>query len=207
MLVGGAKRQLLDDIQEAIKSAGLTAESVMPSLIGPINAFELAMPEIFSKEVVALIDIGFKNTTINILNEGDLALSRVVAIGGDKLTASLAETMSTSYAEAEGMKLGMIAEVQPYIEPVISSLGRELRASIDFFEHQQDKTVMHVYVCGGTAGSELIRQLLQAELMVECKAWNPASFIEHAMPPQQLADFENVASQLTVAIGAAVATF
>ena len=66
---------------------------------------------------------------------------------------------------------------------------------------------MHVYVCGGTAGSELIRQLLQAELMVECKAWNPASFIEHAMPPQQLADFENVASQLTVAIGAAVATF
>ena len=207
VLVGGAKRQLLDDIQEAIKSAGLTAESVMPSLIGPINAFELAMPEIFSKEVVALIDIGFKNTTINILNEGDLALSRVVAIGGDKLTASLAETMSTSYAEAEGMKLGMIAEVQPYIEPVISSLGRELRASIDFFEHQQDKTVMHVYVCGGTAGSELIRQLLQAELMVECKPWNPASFIEHAMPPQQLADFENVASQLTVAIGAAVATF
>ena len=207
VLVGGAKGQLMNDLQEAIKGAGLVADSVMPALLGPINAFELAMPEVFAKEIVALIDIGFKNTTISILNEGDIALSRVVAIGGDKLTLALSETMSTSYAEAEGMKLGMITEVQPYLEPVIASLGRELRASIDYFEHQQDKTVAHIFVSGATSSSEVIRQLLQVELLVECKPWNPTASTEHTLPPQQLADLDNVAPQLTVAIGAAVAAF
>jgi type IV pilus assembly protein PilM len=205
VLVGGARRQVVEDMQEAIKNAGLISDSVMPALLGPVNAFEMALPEVFAKENVALIDIGFKNTTICILKEGDLALSRVVNIGGDNLTADLATILSISYAEAEGLKVGMTSEVQPHLEPTVATLGRELRASIDFFEHQHDKTVSQVFLAGGTAGSELILQLLQAELMVECKTWNPTSFTQPALPPQQTAELDAVASQLTVAIGAAVA--
>ena len=205
VLVGGARRQLLEDMQEAIKGAGLVAESVTCALIGPVNAFELAMPEVFAKENVALIDLGFKNTTISILHEGDLALSRVVNIGGDKLTAALSEAMGISYAEAEGIKVGMPSEVQSHLEPIVTALGRELRASIDYFEHQQDKVVSHVFISGGTSGSELIVQLLQSELMAECKTWNPTLFTQPALPPQQTAELDAVASQLTVALGAAVA--
>jgi len=206
VLVGGARRQTVDDMQDAIKNAGLAADAVIPALLGPINAFELCFPEIYAKENVALIDVGFKSTTISVLQEGDLALSRVVNIGGDKLTADLSEILSISYAEAEGIKIGMTADVQPHIEPAISALGRELRASIDFFEHQQDKTVSQAYLSGGTAGSELIMQLLQAELMVECKTWNPTCFAQPMLPPQQTAELDAVASQLTVAIGAALAS-
>ena len=205
VLVGGARRQLVEDLQSAIKGAGLTAESVMPSLIGPVNAFELAMPEVFTKENVVLIDIGFKNTTISILQQGDLALSRTVAIGGDKLTACLAEAMGISYAEAEGIKVGMAAEVQPHLEPIITTLGRELRASIDFFEHQHDMTVSQILISGGTSSSELIRQMLQAELMTACNTWNPAATIQPALSPHQTAELDAIAPQLTVAIGAAVA--
>lgn len=205
VLVGGARRQLMDDLQEAIKSAGLSAESVTPAIVGPVNAFELAMPEVFARENVALIDVGFKNTTISILQEGDLALSRVVNIGGDKMTASLAEAMGISYAEAEGIKVGMASEVQPHLEPMITALGRELRASIDYFEHQHDKIVAQIFVSGGSSGSELINQLLQVELMAECKTWNPTVFLQPALPPQQTAELDAVAPQLTVAIGAAVA--
>ena len=205
VLVGGAKRQLVDDLQNAIRGAGLTADSVVPSLIGPVNAFEAAMPDVFAKENVVLIDIGFKNSTISILQEGDLALSRTVAIGGDKLTASLAEAMGISYAEAEGIKVGMASEVQPHLEPIITTLGRELRASIDFFEHQHDLTVGQIFISGGTSCSELIRQMLQAELMTACNVWNPATNIQPVLSPQQAAELDAVAPQLTVAIGAAVA--
>lgn len=206
VVVGGAKRQLVDDLQSAIKNAGLAADSVVPSLIGPANAFEMAMPEVFAKENVALIDIGFRNTTISILHEGDLALNRTVAIGGDKLTATLAEAMGISYAEAEGIKVGMAAEVQPHLEPIVTTLGRELRASIDFFEHQHDLNVGHIYLSGGTSASELIRQMLQAELMSSLNIWNPASAIQPALSPQQTAELDAVAPQLTVAIGAAIAS-
>ena len=74
------------------------------------------------------MDIGFKSSTICILQEGELVLSRVVGIGGDKITGGLAENMAISYAEAEGIKMGMPAEVQPILEALVAPLGRELRA-------------------------------------------------------------------------------
>jgi type IV pilus assembly protein PilM len=207
VLVAGAKKQTLDDMQNAIKMTGLTADHVLPGLFGPVNAFELAMPEVFSREVVALVDIGFKNTSICVLQEGDLVLSRVVAIGGDRLTTGLAESLGISYAEAEGIKVGMPSEVQSNLEALVAPLGRELRASIDFFEHQHDKAVSQVFISGGSARSEFIVQTLQTELMAECKPWNPLSFLQVQLPPQQTAEIEQVAPQLTVAIGAAAASF
>ena len=207
VLVAGAKKQLVEDMQTAVKSTGYTAENIVPGLIGPVNAFEMAMPEIFSREVIALVDVGFKNTTICVLQEGDLVLSRVVNIGGDRLTNGLAESLGISYAEAEGIKVGMPTEVQANLESLVLPLGRELRASIDFFEHQQDKAVSQVFISGGSARSEFIVQTLQTELMVECKPWNPVSFLEVALPPQQSAEIDHVAPQLAVAVGAALAAF
>jgi type IV pilus assembly protein PilM len=207
VLVVGARKQLVDDMQLAVRNTGMTPDHIVPGLIGPVNAFESAMPEIFNKEVVALVDIGFKNTSICLLQEGELILSRVVGIGGDKLTSGLAESLGISYAEAEGIKVGMPSEVQSQLESLVLPLGRELRASIDFFEHQQDKTVGHVYVSGASAVSELIVQTLQTEMMVECKSWNPLNFMEIALPPQQTSEIEHVAPRLSVAIGAALAAF
>jgi len=207
VLVAGAKKQLVDDMQAAVRNTGLIADHVVPALVGPVNAFELAMPEAFNKEVVALVEIGFKNTTICLLQEGELILSRVVGIGGDRLTNGLAESLGISYAEAEGIKVGMAGEVRTQLETLVMPLGRELRASIDFFEHQQDKTVTAVYIGGGSARSPLIIETLHSELMVECKTWNPINFLQVAVPPQQSAEVEHVAPQLSVAIGAALAAF
>lgn len=206
VLVAGAKSQVVFGLQTAAKNAGLVPDSVVPSLIGPVNAFEVAMPEVFAKEVVALVDIGFKNSTICLLQEGELILSRVVGIGGDKLTEGLAEALGTSYAEAEGIKIGMPQEVQSSLELLVSPLGRELRALIDFFEHQQDRQVGQVFVCGGTARSDCILQILQTELMVECKRWNPVASLQLALAPEQVAEIEQVAPQLAVAVGCATAT-
>src|SRR5262249_13355918 len=119
VLVAGAKRQLVDDIQNAVKTTGMIADHIVPGLVGPVNAVEMAMPDVFAKEVIALVDVGFKNTTICLLQEGELILSRVVAIGGDKLTNGLAESLGISYAEAEGIKVGMPGEVQTQLEGLV----------------------------------------------------------------------------------------
>jgi type IV pilus assembly protein PilM len=207
VLVAGAKGQVVDTMQAAIRSAGLTPDYLLPGLIGPVNAFEAAMPEVFSKEIVALVEIGFKNTTVCILQEGELALSRVVAIGGDRITSSLAEGLAISYAEAEGIKVGMPQEVESHLEATLSPLGRELRASIDFFEHQRDKAVSQVYLSGASAQSDFMVQILQREMMIECKTWNPLGSLDLALPPEQTAEIESAAPKLTTAIGAAYATF
>jgi type IV pilus assembly protein PilM len=207
VLVGGAKKSLTDDLQSAVRQAGLVPDQVIPGIVGPVNAFELAMPEPFAKDAVALVDIGFKTTTISLLLKGELIVSRVVNIGGDKLTQGLAESMGISYAEAEGIKVGMPTEVESNLEPLLTPLGRELRASVDFFEHQQDRTVSQIYISGGSARSEFIMKNLETHLAVPCKVWNPTANLQLALPAAQAGEIEHVAPQLTVALGAGVAAF
>ena len=207
VLAAAAKQQLVDDVMRATQLAGLTAECMVPGLIGPINTFEQALPDIYAKETVALVDIGFKHTSVCVLDRGELALTRVVNIGGDKLTAGLAENMNISYAEAEGIKVGMAPEVESALQLQVIPLGREIRASLDFFEHQQDRPVSQVYISGATARSEMILQMLHSELLLECKTWNPTGFLQLALPGQQAVEVDHIGPQLTVAIGAALAAF
>jgi len=207
VLATAAKQQLVDDFVRATQLAGLTAECMIPGLIGPMNTFEQALPEIYAAETVALVDIGFKHTSVCVLDRGELALTRVVNIGGDKLTAGLAEALGISYAEAEGIKVGMAPEVEGPLQMQVIPLGREIRASLDFFEHQQDRPVSQVYLSGASARSEMILQILHSELLLECKTWNPTGFPQLALPGQQAVEVDQIGSQLTVAIGAALAAF
>jgi len=204
VLVAAAKQQLVGDFHTAAKNAGLTLDCLAPGLTSPVNAFELAMAKEFADEVVALVDVGFKHSSICVLDHGELALTRVVNIGGDKLTAGLAEMMNISYAEAEGIKVGMAPEVQSSLETQVSPLGRELRASLDFFEHQQDRPVAQIFVSGGSARSEMILQMLHTEMLADCRTWNPTGFLQLALPGQQAVEIEHLGSQLAVAIGAAL---
>jgi type IV pilus assembly protein PilM len=201
--VGGARNDYLTSIANAVKAAGLIPDQVTLTLLGPANALEIAQPEAFQKETIALVDLGFKSTSISILDEGELCLSRSVEIGGDRLTSGLSEGLGISYAEAEGIKIGMPGEVEAHLQPLIAPLGRELRASIDFFEHQREKTVGQVLISGGAARSDFIVQMLQSELVVTSKAWYPTNGIKLNLPAQQVSEVEQTATQLAVAIGSA----
>ncbi len=205
VLVAAARKQLVDQYTTAAKNAGMVAEHVMPGLIGPLNTFEVMMPEVFTRQTVALVDIGFKSTTICISQEGNLVLSRVVSIGGDRLTNGLVDSMGVNYGEAENLKLSLTPEAQTILEALVIPLGRELRASIDFFEHQADKTVSKVYISGGSSKSEVVVQILQSELMIECESWKTMTPFQIVLPPEQASELENVGPRLNVAIGGALA--
>jgi type IV pilus assembly protein PilM len=207
VLVAAAKQQLISDFMQAASLSGMLADAMVPSLVGPINAFELALPEVFEKETVALVDIGFKHTSVCVLDRGELSTNRVINIGGDQITAGLAESKNISYSEAEGIKMGMAAEVEAELQMQVVPLGREIRASLDFFEHQQDRPVTQVYVSGGSARSEMIVQMLHSEVLVECKTWSPTGFLQLALPGVQAAEIEHIGPQLTVAIGIALAAY
>lgn len=201
------KNSVVEHYVEACKQAGLVLEMLTPSSICPINAFELAMPEAFAKEIVALVEIGFRSSSISILRAGEFMMNRVVPLGGDKLTTGLSDTLNVSYSEAEGMKFGMPEEIQYAMQALLMPLGRELRASIDFFEHQFDKTVPQVLVSGGSARSQFVIDTLQGEMMVSVKGWNPGSFLQVALPGPQILQWEQSGPNVAVAVGGALGGF
>ena len=205
VLVGAAKNSLVEERLKLIRGAGLQAEALVPELICPVNAFELAEPELFAKESIALVDLGFSHSSICLVLDGELVLSRVVSFGGDKITTGLAEALGTSYTEAEGIKVALAHEVQTTLAPMLAPLARELRASIDFFEHQHDRPVGKVFVSGAAARSDYLLEALQSELMIPCATWNPIGTVTLAVPGQQQATLEPSAALLSTAVGAALA--
>lgn len=207
VLVAAAKEEFVNNIFDACKSAGFHLDCVFPSLLGPINAFEKSMPEVFNSDVVALVDLGYKSSTILLLNRGEMSMSRTVTIGGQQITRELADTMQCPEEEAESLKIGMMEEVQTFLYPLLSPLGRELRASVDYFEHSNDTTVSKVYFTGAAAASSYFIETLQTELMIPCEAWNPVNGLEHNLPPEKMGDIEAVGPQLSVAVGAALGGF
>lgn len=204
VLIAAAKSQLVEDYSKATKTAGLIADHVVPGILGPVNAFESAFPEAWQSDVVALVDLGFKSSSISIVREGELGLNRVVGIGGDRLTAGLADAMNISYAEAEGIKIGMPSEVQTILEALLVPLARELRASMDFFEHQQDRAISRVLVSGAGAKSEFVLQILRQELGAECATWDATRSLKQELPQHQVAELQEIYPQLSVAVGTAL---
>src|ERR1044071_8418732 len=64
VLIAAARKQVVDEIVNGAKAAGFVPEVVVPALVGPANVFERSVPEVYKNEVVAIVDIGFKNSSI-----------------------------------------------------------------------------------------------------------------------------------------------
>lgn len=205
VIVAGAPASLVANISNGIRQAGFEPAAVVPGLIAPINTLERAAGELLSKEIIAYVDLGHLSSTICILQQGEPVLNRVVPIGGKKITEELTNVLKIDYAEAEEIKTTSPEAALITLEQVVRPLGRELRALVDFFEHQQDRQVTKVFACGGSACSPPILQILEGELFVECKSWNPATGMTMALNPDQMAGYESVMAQLTGAVGCALA--
>ena len=203
-LVGAARKTAVSRLQIAAKGAGLTISRITFTQTSLTNVVSLVWPGVIQNEVVALVDLGFKTSTISIVCDGQISLTRVVEVGSEKITKSLAENLGVNYAAAEGVKLLMPEKVEPKLRKLIAALGQELRAAIDFFEHQEVKTITKVFISGGAARSNLVIESLHDELGTRCERLNPFAVMDVALPPLKTGDLEKESPQLAAAVGAAI---
>ncbi|HKS36713.1 MAG TPA: pilus assembly protein PilM, partial [Verrucomicrobiae bacterium] len=203
VLVGGARRRLVENLQEAAKSAGLSLEEVTLAQIGTVNAFKM-LPEDSHGEVVALLDVGFHSSSINIVRKGELVMTRVVNLGAEKFTGALAQLASSNEPAAAGAGGSSMDTPHGKLQGLIIHLAKEVDASIGFFANTFEVSVNQVYVSGGSARSQFIVETLEAELGLPCESWNPTKPLTLALPEKQKDEVEFEAVQLAAAIGAAL---
>ena len=194
VLVGGARRGLVENFQEAAKNAGLMVDNITLSQIGVVNAAR-ALPSDSHAEVAALLDIGSNHSSIGILMNGELALTRTVTLGAGKLADFFGKTGTAD------LKAGKMEDFQAKVHGLISALARELGASIDFFETQSEAKVTEIIVSGGAARSQFILQSLEAALEIPCESWTPAKCRGLELPERKKNEVEYEGPQLAVAIG------
>jgi len=200
-LIGGAKRRLVETLHEAAKDAGLSTEQITLGQVGLVNAFTM-LPADSHGEVVALVDIGFHHSTINIVLKNDLALTRVIPLGAERFSQAMSPGAARESPDAAPAELPMTEAMQAKVQNLIVLLSKEVDASLGFFVNHHEVTVNQVYVSGGSARSEFIVQTLESELGLPCDTWNPTKSLALSLPAKQMQEIDYDAAQLATAIGA-----
>lgn len=203
--VATAAREEVHWCRNVLVAAKARPQSIELSALTVVNALQCSHPELCEKEVVLLLDIGARVTSINILRQGELVISRLMNFGGAQLTDYISQVLALPTAEAEQQKRLMSETVAPLVQAQLFSLVREVRASMDFIERQQECSVSHAFICGGTAASAPIVQFLSENTDIAMEQFNPFARIKLDACKDQAPELLAMASGLVSAVGVAVA--
>jgi type IV pilus assembly protein PilM len=203
VIVGGATREDVAWYKNALATAKLRPEVMELAAVSVVNAFKFCNPDLCTKEVVLILDIGAHSTSVNFLLHGRPVMTRITQFGGDLVSEYIAQVLALQPEMAEEEKLKMTDTVQPFIRQSILPLVQEIRASIDFFERQHECHVTRFFAGGGTACSTRMLEFLSEEIGLHVEVWNPVATLDtsrfNGATPQLMA----VAPSLAAAIGAA----
>jgi type IV pilus assembly protein PilM len=157
VLLVAVRKDVINSYVTAISNAGLSPIIIDVDYFALENMFELNYtPE--PEEVIALINVGARYSSINIMKGGRSAFTGDVPVGGRQFTEALSEVLHLGYEEAEDLKLfGSEDEVQQreigrIIGTVADQLLDEIQRALSFFwTGSTEEQITAVYLSGGSA--------------------------------------------------------
>ena len=203
VLVGGANKEEVLWYRNGLVAAKIRPEVIELAAVSVVNAFQVGDPELCEKEVVLLIDIGTRSTSINFLQGGQPHMTRIMHFGGAQISEQVAQSLTLQADAAEEEKIKMSAPVQPLVKTALLPLAKELRSSIDFFERQQECHVGKAFACGGSACAPKILEFLSEEVGLHIECWNPVQRFQTGHFNGEGPGLAAVAPSLAAAVGAA----
>lgn len=162
------------------------------------------------KSRVMLVDMGFVQTNICIVDNGTPHLSRSVKGGGAHLTQALAQSMSMSFDDAERMKRDLAAqdgadEPPKVLKDALAPFVHEVKYALELYTQQEfhdNSSVEKIIVCGGSAHVPALDPYLTKMLNVNVYIGDPWARI--AAPPALRPVLEEVGPRFAVALGLAM---
>ncbi len=194
VLLVAAKEELVDEHLKLLKSAGLKPGVIDVDSFAMENAFEANYGRL-AGETVALVNIGAKTTTINVVEDGVSHLTRDFSVAGNQFTKEIQREFNLSFAQAEELKRqqgqvviesdeilltrmpdkddrsGRISEA---VTPVLNKILSEFRRSFDFYENSiKKRPVSKVVLSGGGARLRNIEKFFADKLGLPTELADP----------------------------------
>lgn len=158
------------------------------------------------KENDMIIDIGAKVTHINIIEKGNLVLTRNIPIGGETITTRISESLKISAARAEQFKkefgVNQSKLVPETIKPIINTIKSEVRQLQSIYTAHGKKLDKIITVGGGSNLPGVADYL--SDIGVKIVNGDPMSRISYN--PEIKPFLSQFSSNLAVAIGLALRT-
>lgn len=163
-------------------------------------------------------DLGAESTDILVLDGERVRVARNIPVGGNGLTAAIAEAMSCEWNEAEALKTqradvlandplsgeGTVLRLRQAIRPLVTRLATELRRSVDFYlTRVRGGAVSRVVLAGGTANLRNLPSFLGDIIGLPVQIGNPfaACDVDAGVLPDDLGE---AAPALAVTVGLAL---
>src|SRR5437870_3934338 len=186
VVIVAIKRDLLEEINNAVEETGLRTRIIGMASMGLYNAFCYNYADLNGCSL--LVDIGARTTNVLFIEAGRI-FSRTLPIGGSAITAAIAKEFGESLAAAETRKKrdGFVA-LGGAAEPADPNIGRlskiarstmtrlhaELMRSITHYRaEQQGDRPARIFLCGGGAGMPNMCEFFHEKFELPIEFFNP----------------------------------
>jgi len=208
ILLVAVKKEIINSYAEVIREAGLSPAIMDVDYFAMENMHEMNY-EPNPAEVVGLIHIGARYTTINVLRDGYSSFTGDLVLGGEAFTESLMQSLQISYEQAEKLKVTGLLEgkkspdLQTLFRSASESLVEEISRTLSLYGVVGTEEGVHrFYLSGGGARISGLCPLFAERLGVPTELAEPfRSFgLSKSIDRGYLAD-----SALALAVGAGLA--
>lgn len=206
VLLVAVRKDILSGFTMAITDAGLEPTIVDVDYFALENMYELNY-ETAEDQVIGLINIGARYSSINIVKGGTSSTTGDVQAGGGEITDALIKGLGLSYDDAErvqaGEELGDSRDLK--IRQIIDSGSAELADAINqslrfLWRTASDEPLRGIYVTGGGARIPGLVDKLAEQLDVPVEIANPFNRVQLSRNLDVTA-LEMMAPSLAVAVG------
>lgn len=217
LLVAAARDMVLGQL-EAVRRAGLEAVQVELTPFAVLRSLaEIDDLGVRGGEAEALVDIGAGVTNIVVHENGAPRFVRILLMGGDDITASLAERLGVPVDQAEQWKCengvaaapALVPDQHPgvrAVETATQTLLDEIRGSLDYYLAQPTAVpIGRCVISGGGALMPGFVDRLAAATRLRPVLAGPAAAVRLAKELESVADRAAFQSRLTVPVGLALA--
>ena len=209
VLIAAVKKELVNQRLKLIEALGYRVNIIDIDSIALINAFNFNYPVEPEEEhkALGLLNIGFSMTNLDILDAGIPRLSRDMHVAGNAFTQKVADIFGLDFANAEKLKINPEAEklnkIKAGVESALANLAGEIRTSFDYYESQGASSVGKIYLSGGSARLNGLKEMLEHFLSIEVERWDPFKKIKIGsdIDPDKL---KESSGELAVAVGLAL---
>jgi len=160
-----------------------------------------------SQGTICLLNVGSSITSVNILDNRLVRLSRDIHFGGVNFTRKIMDLFEMDFKSAEASKINppsdKAARIRASMEGLLTSLASEIRTSFDYYESQNTVSVSRIFLSGGAGRMAGLRETLSASLGLPVETWDPFRkiIIPDTVDKKKL---EGLSGHFNVAVGLAL---
>jgi type IV pilus assembly protein PilM len=180
VLLVAVRKEIVESYTEVIRQAGLDPAVMDVDYFAMESMYESNYEPQAPGEVIGLIHIGARYTSINVLSSGVSTFTGDLPVGGEEFTDSLRRTLQLPGEAAETLKITGMLDGQEYtdleelLRPTSESLAEDIRRTLSLYGAvASEEGIRNIFLSGGGARLRGLSDVLEEKLGVPVKLADP----------------------------------